>query len=499
MNNKTIGVIGICGANNNLIARILTERGYNVIGTDLTPKNNCRFTNALKNYNIKIYYGETPEEFFKKSDLIIPPLSLPKESPIRKNNQIIELTDIIKEIPPNKPVFAITGTNGKTTSTSLLKKIAYDNNIKPSEHNLKKMQGNAEYIPLLQSRLNGDIAILEIGTFGVPGSIKRIIENSNISSGLMTNITPDHISDSGSFLNYAKVKGEFIKGLNNKQIIVNGQDPTIMGLIKEYDYQGEVITFGVDSAISSVKPKQCICGNEINLKEIISGSGYYFCKCGLTTPQVDYIATNIDLNNKTFDLHTPNEKLKVKMNINGLHNIYNITGVIIAAHKFLKLPYDKILKSIETFTGVECRMEKIRTINNKEIYVDFAHNPASVQTILTEFKRSYGDFTTVITISSESGYEGDLEIFENTLEFSKYIIPASSASQKIANELITKNPTLEDKILLDSIDKFEKKGTLGANYDEVKQGINKALKLNCNTILAIGEAACKFKSSINSL
>ena len=34
--NKTFGVIGVCGANGNLIARILKQRGYNVIGTDLT-------------------------------------------------------------------------------------------------------------------------------------------------------------------------------------------------------------------------------------------------------------------------------------------------------------------------------------------------------------------------------------------------------------------------------------------------------------------------------
>ncbi len=136
MNNKTIGVIGVCGANNNLIARILNERGYDVIGTDLSPKDNCRFGNSLENYNIKVYYGETPDEFFEKSDLIIPPLTLPKESSIRKNNLILELTDVLKEIHPNKPVFAVTGTNGKTTSTSLLKKIPYDNTIKPSEHNM---------------------------------------------------------------------------------------------------------------------------------------------------------------------------------------------------------------------------------------------------------------------------------------------------------------------------------------------------------------------------
>ena len=83
--------------------------------------------------------------------------------------------------------------------------------------------------------------------------------------------------------------------------------------------------------------------------------GKDFCKCGLTTPQVDYIATNIDLKNRTFDLHTPDEKLTVKMGIDGLHNVYNLTGVIIAAHKFLDLPYDKILPTIASFSGVSGR------------------------------------------------------------------------------------------------------------------------------------------------
>ena len=57
---------------------------------------------------------------------------------------------------------------------------------------------------------------------------------------------------------------------------------------------------------------------------------------------MDYIATNVDLANRTFDLFTPTDKLTVKMGIDGMHNVYNLTGVIIAAHEFLDLPYDKI-------------------------------------------------------------------------------------------------------------------------------------------------------------
>ena len=355
--NTTFGVIGVCGANGNLIARVLKQRGYDVVGTDLAFKKDCRFAKSLEGYDIEVFYGNTPDTFFKKADYVIPPLSLPEDADIIKNckKPILSLEEVIEMIKPEKPVFGITGTNGKTTSTTLLKLIAYDNGIKPCEHDLEGMQGNAEFIPILQSRLNGDVGILEVGTFGIPGTVGRIVKNTGMSSGLITNITPDHLNDLGSFMDYANVKGEFIKELGIGQLIVNGHDPTIVGLLRELDFKGEVITFGVDELPDSIGMKECVCGREVAVKEIISGCGYYFCQCGVTTPQVDYIATNVDLANRKFDLHTPTEKLTVKMGVDGLHNVYNITGVIIAAHEFLNLPYEKILPTIAAFTGVSGR------------------------------------------------------------------------------------------------------------------------------------------------
>ena len=499
--NKTYGVIGVCGANGNLIARILKQRGFNVIGTDLAFKKDCNFAKALEGYDIEVYYGKTPETFFKKSDYIIPPASLSKDSEILKNCEkpILELQDIIDMIQPEKPVFGITGTNGKTTTTTLLKKVAYDNGIKPCEHDLEGMQGNAEFIPILQSRLNGDVGILEVGTFGVPGTVGRIVKNTSMSGGLITNITPDHLRDLGSFMEYANVKGEFISELGLGQLIVNGHDPTIIGLLRELDFKGEVITFGVDELPDSIGMKECVCGNEIAVKEIISGCGYYFCKCGVTTPQVDYVATNVDLPNRKFDLHTPTEKLTVKMGVDGLHNVYNLTGVIIAAHEFLGLPYEKILPSIASFSGVSGRMEEVGKIKGKDIFVDYAHNPAGVETVLKEFKKLFGDFTTVITVSSESGYAGDLDIFNSVLKFSKFIVPASTASQKIAVEKLEANPKLNDRIFLNHVGDFEKVGTLGASKEEVRDGLKKALNLDCEMVIAIGEAATKFKSIIFEL
>ncbi|MBR4447234.1 Mur ligase family protein [Methanobrevibacter sp.] len=501
MNKKTFGVIGVCGANGNLIARILKQRGYNVIGTDLSFKKDCRFVKSLEGYDIEVFYGKTPDSFFKKVDCVVRPLSLSKDSEILKkcDKPILDLYDIIDMIKPEKPVFGITGTNGKTTTTTLLKKIAYDNGIKPCEHDLEGMQGNAEFIPILQSRLDGDVGILEVGTFGKPGTIGRIVKNTDMTAGLITNITPDHLNDLGSFMDYANVKAEFIKEIGEGKLIVNANDPTIIGLLRELDFKGELITFGINEIPDSMGMKECVCGREIAVKEIISGCGYYFCKCGITTPQVDYIATNVDLVNRTFDLFTPTEKLTVKMGIDGLHNVYNLTGVIIAAHEFLDLPYDKILPSIADFNGVSGRMEEVGKVKGKDIYVDYAHNPAGVETVLKEFKKLFGEFTTVITVSSESGYIGDIDIFNSVLKFSKFIVPASVASQKIAVEKLRENPKLNDRIFLNHVDDFVKTGTLGASEEEVRDGLIKALNLDCEMIIAIGEAATKFKSVVFEL
>ena len=153
-----------------------------------------------------------------------------------------------------------------------------------------------------------------------------------------------------------------------------------------------------------------------------------------------------------------------------------------------------------THDGMSARkVEQVDTINGKTIFVDYAHNPAGVQTVLKEFQKLFGDFTTVITVSSESGYVGDLGIFNSVLKFSKFVVPASTASQKIATEKLRDNPKLNDRIFFNYVGNFEKTSTLGASEEEVKEGIKKALNLDCEMIVAIGEAATKFKDIIHDL
>lgn len=61
----TFGVIGICGANCNLVARILKDRGFDVIGTDMSSGDDCRFKNLWKGMTLKYFMNLILKSFLK--------------------------------------------------------------------------------------------------------------------------------------------------------------------------------------------------------------------------------------------------------------------------------------------------------------------------------------------------------------------------------------------------------------------------------------------------
>ena len=495
------GVIGVCGVVGNLIARVLLEHDLKVIGTDYKSEAQCKFKYTLEDYDLPLYLAGHPEDFFKESNYIILPPSLSKNSNLYKKvicsgSEVLEVDDILNMIKPDKPVLCITGTNGKTTTTRLLKHICNYSGITTTEHGFKELQGNIDYIPPLQCRLQGDVAIVETGTFGVPGDLKFMLERCEPLCGIITNITPDHMPDHQDFLSYAAIKSEFLDYLKDKMLIINADDPTITGLINNLssDTTGHIITFGVDYKETVENKKLCCCGREIILEETISGMGYYHCECGVERLQPDYLATDID--GEGFILHTPKDVFNVHTSIIGLHNIYNILGAIIAALEFFNIPIDDIITAAESFKGVPGRLDYIGNFQGKEVIIDYAHNPGGVETVLRELRKIHGRIAVVITVSSESGESGDICILNKCLENADFIIPASFYSRRVADELM--ESIMSEKILLTPENPQEfKKRTLGANLEQVMCGLEKALECDVPAVVCIGEAAFKYKDDIH--
>jgi UDP-N-acetylmuramate--alanine ligase len=512
LHDAVFGVIGVCGVVGNLVARALADNGFKVLGTDAQDEINCKFKYTLDYYSFPLFLGGHPNSFFAKSDYIIPPPSLPADSALRQKLEdcklkddyhLLDVEDVFKFIKPEKPVLCVTGTNGKTTTVSLLKHICTSSGLKPAEHGFRDLQGNIEYIPPLQCRLKGDVAILETGTFGNPGDLKFIIERSSPDCGLITNITPDHMHSGQDFLKYASIKGEFLDYLKNKKLIVNGDDPTVWGLVTSKlgaRQLEDVITFGVDTNKNKINEKKCWCGKKIQIDETITGMGDYNCSCGLKKPEIQYLAT--DISDKSFTIVTPYQKLKVVTTLIGLHNIYNMLGAVVAAYEYFKIPFDQVINSIKDFNGVPGRLDFVGKYNDIDIIIDYAHNPGGVETVLGELKKIYEKLAVVITISSESGEEGDLDIFKKCVDNSSCVIPASYYSRKAADKYIelSKNDDPKENIILPlKYPKEFKKGTLGANFEQIKLGLETGLECDVEAVICLGEAAFKFKGDIKKM
>ncbi|MGB7969891.1 MAG: Mur ligase family protein [Methanobacterium sp.] len=499
-NLEVYGVIGICGVVSNLVARVLMDHGHQVIGTDLHKKDECDYLYTLNDYNLLLYLSEHPESFFYESNYIVTPPSLMETSNFFKKikvygKNILSVEDILESFKPKKPVVCITGTNGKTTTTTLLKHICRQVGLEPTEHGFRNLQGNIDYIPPLQARLNGDVAVLETGTFGKPGDLSIMVERSEPECGVVTNINPDHLDENLDFMSYARIKGEFIEYFKNKILIVNSDDPTIFGMLNP---ESSVITFGVDSPTAKIGSKTCWCGREIIITETITGSGSYNCECGINRPSPDYLAKDIDEANGNYTLQTPEGDVKVEMQLIGLHNVYNSIGAVAAAREFFKIPLNDILPAIKSFKGVPGRIEHLYDHNGMDVILDYGHNPAGIETVLRELKKVYNKITVVITVSSESGETGDIEILNNAIENGDFIVPASFASRKAAQKLDKYIST--GKILFTDISSEEfKKGTLGASSDQVLAGVKTGLKCNTDALVCLGEAAFKYKENILKL
>ena len=221
------------------------------------------------------------------------------------------------------------------------------------------------------------------------------------------------------------------------------------------------------------------------------------------------LAKNISLNDRTFTLESPEGETDFTISLDGLHNVYNAVGAIIAARRFLKLSDEEIQKGLLSFKGTAGRMEIMGKVGDKTIMVDYAHNPAGVETVLKEITKIYGDTTVVITVTSESGHEGDIEILEKALDNVKYIVPASHDSRLVVDELLASAKegnadfdyeTLEKTfVFTEDAPEQASNFTLGANQEQVVEGVKAALKTDANIVIAIGEAAFKFNSAISEL
>ncbi|MBQ9026953.1 MAG: UDP-N-acetylmuramyl peptide synthase, partial [Methanobrevibacter sp.] len=262
--------------------------------------------------------------------------------------------DAISELSHDLDIGSIilTGTNGKTTTTTLLiKLLSNDVQIRSS---FESNTINAIASALIQQK--GDIGVFEYGIrnkkYGIPDTVQRVVDPVGV---VYTTISPEHAQVAGiknPFNEYYEAKELLSKGMNKGVIITNCDDPrtAFLGYKKRDDVKINYYGLEVDDIhdFFDADVIECpSCGKDLTYeKRFLNHRGVYSCECGFKRPEADVKLTDVEFTNEKWMLtvegdlfnYPTNKNVSFKVDLTvppfGFHNIYNTLASITAYATF---------------------------------------------------------------------------------------------------------------------------------------------------------------------
>jgi len=248
----------------------------------------------------------------------------------------------------NKPLIAITGSVGKTTTKELISQILN------TEYNVLKTEGNKNNelgVPLMLSQINDnhEIIVLELG-MNHRNEIKRLTKICKPDIAIITNIGTAHIGNLKSQKNILKAKLEIITKMKNKTLIINGNDKFLKTIKKIKKLK----------IIKTKKINDVIINNKLNFKVNINKKSY---QISYPTPNKCLI-DNINIAIETAKLYN----IKPENIINTINNFKQVKNRsnIINLNNNITLIDDTYNASLESIKG---SLELLKNTKNKKLLI----------------------------------------------------------------------------------------------------------------------------------
>ena len=338
-----IHFVGIGGIGMSGLAQIMKNMGFSVQGSD---QNKSKNTVSSSKSGIKIFIGHSSSNIKKATILIkssaIKDTNIEIKSAKRNKVPIYSRAEVLADVVSLKKNIIITGSHGKTTTTSLVSKILSDQRLDPTIINggvINSFKSNAKLG-------KGEWAILEADESD--GSFLKLPINYSI----VTNIDHEHLD---FYKNYKNLEKSFIKFINKtpptgKSIVCidNKNIKKILGKIKNKN----ILTFG-----ESKKANYQIKKIKYNFESTLFNLSFK------------------DKNKKVKNIKNLNVKLL------GKHNVLNAAAALIVCLN-LGANLNTAKKSLKNFSGVQRRMTKVFSKNKNDFYDDYAHHPTEIKSIL---------------------------------------------------------------------------------------------------------------------
>ncbi|MBS1495004.1 MAG: UDP-N-acetylmuramate--L-alanine ligase [Bacteroidetes bacterium] len=332
-NIKKVHFIGIGGIGMSGIAEYLAKNNYVVSGSDSYT---TEISERLKNFGITIHEGHNTDFLLDDTELVIYSAAVKEDNPeyiksVSLNIPTIKRAKALGEIVNDKFLIAVSGTHGKTTTTSMVAKILIENDLDPTVF----VGGNLSFLDGSSSRIgNSNIAVVEADEYD------RSFLTLKADVIIVNNIESDHLD---IYENLEDIQNNFIKfcnlGKENCKVILNGDDENVRAIAGRIGKQK--MFFGFDD-------------------------------------ENDFVIDNITYSEKTCSFKL-NES-QINLSVIGRHNMLNSSAAFLAARE-TGLNDEQISNGLQNFGGVKRRFE-LKFTNGIRVYDDYAHHPTEVKATL---------------------------------------------------------------------------------------------------------------------
>ena len=400
LSGKKVLVVGLARSGMAAI-RVLKKLGAEVTLSESKKKEDIKEIGFLNENNVEIV-GQDMSVFERDFDFVVKNPGVPYRSPMmqklqERNIPVITEIELAYQVAKPQHYIAITGTNGKTTTSTLTYEI-----LRRAFPGKAHLCGNIG-IPLCEIVMEnglmeegGHYIALEISNFQLVNIDKFRPEVATI-----INLTPDHIDFMGSLDNYYKSKTEVYRNMADSDVfLLNADDPVVKEYTDRYPVKCAKESFSTDSQSA----------------DCIAKDGYLEIK-----------------GEKIIPLNA--------IKIVGKHNLQNVM-IAVSAAKAIGISNDIILEAVSSFKGVEHRIEFVREIDGVKYYNDSkGTNTDATITALKAFDRG--------VILLVGGFEKGLPMDEmkKHLGCVKKIIGFGACGARLVHDLVG-----EDGIVVTTLD-----------------------------------------------
>ncbi len=377
-----IGIIHFCGIGGigmSGLAEYLTTQGFQVQGSDSTDSGN---TQRLRDLGIRITIGHDAKNILdvngKPVGGFVYSAAIPKDNPEmmaakKAKIPLINRSELLGEVMRQKWSIGVTGTHGKTTTTSMVGCVLEAGQFDPTIINGGIINAHGTNAKLGQS----DWMVVEADeAFGTFLKLKPTI-------GVVTNMDPEHLDYYENFDNVKAAYRSYIESIPFYGFAVMCLDhPDVQQLIGQIKDK-TVFSYGTSPQA------------EVQARDI------------RPTPEGTYFT--VHLNPPLVDV--PRTIKNMMMPVPGTHNVLNALAAVTVGVK-LGIADETIRQALASFSGVKRRFTKTGVVNGITVIDDYGHHPVEIATVLKAGRSLLTDDQKLIAVVQPHQYDRVHNLFE---------------------------------------------------------------------------------------